>query len=268
MTAPDFDGPITVAVISNSDAVLERNLLASPPVAAGGLPVAVDRNPPAASVGLDRLVAAAGTDVVVLAHNDVYLPRGWDRLLRRRIAEVASADPDWALIGAYGVGTDGWRYGPVWSSSIGEILGRVAPAPVEATSFDEHLIVLRRSSGVRFDDRLPSFHLYGTDLPLAAREAGLRAWLAPLPLVHNDRFKGELGHGFAAAYRYMQRKWRHRLPVVTPVTRLSWHGLELRRSERANARSADFRRRMALSADTDPAVWAERCGWGDVAPRG
>lgn len=267
MTPSDFEGPITVAVICNDDAVLERNLLASPPVAAGALPVAVDRNPASASLGYNRLISSATSDVVVLAHNDVHLPRGWDRLLRRRIAEVAAADPDWALIGAYGVGADGWRYGPVWSTSIGEILGRVALAPVEAVTFDEHLIVLRRSSGVRFDDGLPSFHLYGTDLPLAAREAGLRAWLTPLPLVHNDRFKGELGGGFAASYRYMQRKWRHRLPVVTPVTRLSWHGLDLRRAERVNARTAGFRRRMAMPADTDPAVWADRCGWGDVTPR-
>ena len=36
-------------------------------------------------------------------------------------------------------------------------------------SFDELLIVLRRDSGLRFDEGLPGWHMYGTDIVQTAR---------------------------------------------------------------------------------------------------
>jgi hypothetical protein len=262
--APDF----VVGCISNNDAVLRHNLERSPMLASGAVRLVVQRNPETAARGINRLIEVIDAPVIVLAHDDVYLPRGWDALLARRIAEVAARDPDWALIGSYGLGEDRWHYGPVWSSSIGAVLGRVAPGPVAAHSFDEHLIVLRRASGLRCDEALPHFHFYGTDLPAMARTRGLGAWIVPLPLVHNDRFKPGLGTDFAAGYRVMQRKWRAALPLNTPVVRVSWHGLDLWRERRSLARGFAHRRAMAMPTEADPAGYADRCGWRDLAPGG
>ena len=43
---------------------------------------------------------------LVLAHQDVYLPRGWHLHLAARLAAVAARDPAWALVGAFGVGLE------------------------------------------------------------------------------------------------------------------------------------------------------------------
>jgi hypothetical protein len=255
-----------VGCLTNDETVFGRTIARSPMFASGSVPLLVAANPDTTARGINRLIDRTNAPVIVLAHNDVYFPKGWDALLRRRIAEVAAIDPDWAMIGAYGLAEDRRRYGPVWSSSIDSVLGRVSPTPARAHSFGEHLLVIRRASGLRCDEALPHFHFYGTDLPAMARARGLGARIASLPLVHNDRFKPVLGADFTAAYRYVQRKWRHALPLDTPVIRVSWHGLELWRSARAMKRGFAWRQAMASPVETDPAAYAAACGWNDLTP--
>jgi glycosyltransferase involved in cell wall biosynthesis len=257
---------LIVATASHDPAILAANLAASPPIAAGRIGLHVERGAPSAAVAYNRALEATGADVVVFAHHDVWLPEGWDRLLAARLAVLAAVDPGWAVAGAFGIGLDGAGYGPVWSTSLSQIVGRVALAPVPVQSLDECLIVLRRASGLRFDEGLPNFHLYGTDIVQAARTRGLGAWALPLPLIHNDGYKDALGEDFAAPFRYMRRKWRAALPIRTPVITLAWHGLHLVRQNRRAARDRSFRRAMAAPTATPPAEWARLCGWSDLGP--
>ena len=264
---PAATGEIALAVASNNPAILRANLMASPALAGSLGPVHVERDAPSAPVAYNRALDATTAPYVVFAHHDVYLPRGWDSLLRARIAEVTAHDPDWALLGAYGRGLDGGCEGPVWSTSIGHVVGRVALNPVPVQSFDELLIVMRRDAGLRFDEALPGFHLFGTDIVQAARAAGRGAYAVALPLIHNDGYHEQLDGQFAAAYRHLQAKWRDRLPLVTPVTSISRHGLHLMRSRWHNFRTRAYRQSMAQPTDTAPALWAARCGWSDLTPR-
>jgi hypothetical protein len=91
---------------------------------------------------------------------------------------------------------------------------------------DEVVIILDGRSGLRFDDDLPGFHLYGTDICLRAADAGLGAFAIHAPVVHNSRPNAQVfDRHYVAAYRYMQRRWRARLPLqtcVVPVTRTGW----------------------------------------------
>lgn len=260
-------GEIAFAVASNDEAILRANLMASPVLAAQGAACHVERNAPSAAIAYNRALDAAHAPYLVFVHQDVYLPRGWDALLRARIDEVTALDPDWALLGAYGCGLDAAGIGPVWSSSLGHVVGRVADAPVAVQSFDELLIVMRRDAGLRFDEGLPGFHLFGTDIVQTARAAGAGAYAAALPLVHNDGYHDQLGDDFIAAYRYLQRKWRARLPLVTPVTKISWHGLHLTRARWQNARTRGIRKSMVVPAGMAPEFWAARCGWHDLTPK-
>lgn len=255
---------IAVACAANSVEILSANLALSPMIAGGSVPLEVSWNAPSAAIALNRALDATTAPVVVLAHQDVYLPQGWERRLTARIAEVAALDADWALLGAFGIGLDRAHVGPVWSSSLGMIVGRVPLAPVRVQSFDEMLIVLRRDSGLRFDEALRGWHFYGTDIVQTARARGLHAYACGLPAVHNDRYHGDLGPEFTAGYRAMQRKWAGVLPLVTPITKISRHGLHLLRDIRANRLSAKYRLGMAVGTDTDPRVLAQRCGWSDL----
>jgi hypothetical protein len=257
---PDF----VIAAACNAQAILDNNLARSPVLAEGLAPLLTEFGAPSASVAYNRLLDRADAPVVVLAHQDVYLPRGWQVVLAARLAEVAARDPDWALFGAFGVGLDDSHIGPVWSSSLGAIVGQVPIEPMPVQSYDELLIVVNKAAGPRFDEALPGWHLYGTDIVTSARAAGKGAWAGALPCIHNDRYHPAIGPDFAECYRHLQRKWADRLPLRSPITKISRSGLHLKRDMWHARSSAGFREGMAVGTDTAPEVFARRCGWMDL----
>lgn len=252
-----------LAAACNSESILSANLARSPLLAQYGLQA--EWGASSAAEAYNRALQATSAPIIVFAHQDVYLPRGWDEILAARIREVTAIDPDWALIGAFGVGLDGAHHGPVWSSSLGQIVGRVSALPQPVQSYDEMLIVLRRASGLRFDEGLPGWHMYGTDIVTQARARGLGAWAVSLPCIHNDRFHEALGPDYVACYRAMQRKWASHLPLRSPITKISRSGLHLRRDLWMARRSVGFRAGMAVGIETPVEDLARRCGWLDLS---
>lgn len=246
---------------SHSDAILQANLMRSPDVTSGALGLHVERDAPSATIAYAKALATTTADVVIFAHHDVYLPKGWSALLTRRLAELPQ---DWALFGAFGVGLDATHIGPVWSSSLGQIVGRVPLAPVPVQSFDEMLIVMRRDAGTMWDTALPGWHFYGTDIVATARKAGRGAYAGALPTVHNDRYHPALGADFTECYRFMQAKWADDLPLRSPITKISRSGLHLLRDRWQARKSAGFRAGMATDTGAPVEILAERCGWADL----
>lgn len=253
-----------VCTNSHSPKILSGNLRRSPCLDL--VPLHVEEAAPSASLGYNRAIDSTDEDVLVLAHHDVYLPRGWERLLALRIGEIESRDPNWAVLACYGIDGNAVHWGPVWSSSIGSIIGKVPSRPVDVRAIDELLIVLRRSSDLRFDEDLPGWHLYGTDIVQSAIARGLGAYAGGLPCIHNDGFKLKLGADFAECYRHLQRKWFAQLPISTSVTKISVSGLALMRTRWHAWRSAGLRSDMTVATTEDPSVLAARCGWADLAP--
>lgn len=253
---------IALICASHSDAILDANLRRSACI--GPVPLHVEKGAPSASIAYNRGLDATIAPYAVFTHHDVYLPPGWDNLLLARIAELNASDPNWALFGSFGVGLDGAHVGPVWSSSLGHIVGRVPMAPVPVQAYDELLIVMRRDAGLRWDESLPGWHMYGTDIVATARAAGRGAYAGALPCIHNDRYHAALGEDYRACYRYMQRKWAGQLPLRTPITKISRSGLHLWRDLRAARKSASFREGMAVGTETAVETLAERCGWSSL----
>lgn len=248
---------------SHSRPILDANLRLSPCLS--NYPLHVEWNAASAASAYNRALDATTAPIVVFLHHDVFLPRGWDVLFRDRIAQLSSIDPNWALFGPFGIGLDNAIIGPVWSSSLGNIVGRVPLAPVKVQSFDELMIVLRRDTGLRFDEELAGWHLYGTDIVLSAAKAGYSSWAGSLPVIHNDRYHEAIGDDFAQCYKAMQKKWRAALPVQTPITKISRSGLHLLRGQWRARRSASFRKAMTVDTDTPVFDLAARCGWSDVS---
>jgi glycosyltransferase involved in cell wall biosynthesis len=256
---------ISIAAASHIPAILNANLALSPCVASGAIEMHVVKNAPSAAVAYNEALDASNADIVVFAHHDVYLPAGWDRLLVARLASVWNSHPNWAVLGAFGIGLDGAHLGPVWSSSLGMIVGRVPLLPVPVQSFDEMLIVLRRDSNLRFDEALPGWHMYGTDIAQNARAAKRDALAVGLPCIHNDAYHKVLGDDFTASYRFMQRKWGDVLPLRTPITKISRSGLHLLRDNWRNRKSVAFRAAMSIGTAEDPRHLAALCGWADLS---
>jgi len=249
-----------IVVACNDDAFLRDNLFASQMVR-DDIRVHVERGAASAAAAYNRGLDATTAPIVIFAHQDVYFPPGWDLLLGRTITNLERLDPDWTLVAPYGI-SERWQHvGDVWTTSLGRRLGTPFPVPVRAQSFDELVIVMRRSAGLRFDEALPGFHLYGTDIVQAALVRGYSAYVAWLPVVHNDKFHAVLGEDFTASYRYVWRKWRRRLPLRTPVQWVRWHGLSLGWSRWLAQRSIGKRRIAAGDSRTDPRLFSEGCGW-------
>ncbi len=251
-----------VVCASHSDEILNANLARSPMLAS--LPLHIERGATSAAQAYNRALDATTAPVVIFAHHDVFLPQGWDALLAARLAEVAALDPNWALFGPFGVGLDASHIGPVWSSSIGLIVGRVPIPPAPVQSYDEMVIVLRRASNLRFDPALPGWHMYGTDIVTQARTSGLGAYAGALPCIHNDRYHDHLRDDFVECYQAMRAKWRDHLPLRTPIIKISRSGLHLYKNRWQDYRSERFRANMSVGIAHSPEGLAARCGWSDL----
>ena len=250
---------------SHSDDILNANLRRSPLLSNGTIPLHIERGAASAAQAYNRALDATTADILIFAHHDVYFPHGWETLLQTRLATLATQDPNWALFGPFGVALDAAHIGPVWSSSLGQIVGRVPTTAVEVQSFDEMVIILRRATGLRFDEALPGWHLYGTDIVTQARARGLHAYAGALPTIHNDRYHEALGTDFDTAYHFLQAKWRDRLPLRSPIVKISRSGLHLLKNRWQNRRSAGFRAGMAIGTATPPETLTALCGWSNLA---
>ena len=107
------------------------------------------------------------------------------------------------------------------------MLGRPFEHPAEVQTLDEIVLILRNSSGLRFDERLRHFHLYGTDICMAAEKQGLRCYAIPAFCIHNTEQLLTLPQEFYECYRQIKRKWREHLPIHTSCIRISRFDLEL-----------------------------------------
>lgn len=217
MQAADF---ALIAAV-NDDDILAGCLARSPDVTEGRLPLTAIRGArnmaQAYNAGLDQTESR----YAIFAHQDVYLPRGWlDRAIAA-LEELETDHSDWMVAGPYGVCADGSHAGRVWDVGMTKELGEAGFTYAPVVSLDELLLILRRDSDYRFDNDLPHFHLYGTDVVQTCLTTGRSAWALELPLVHNSQPVASLGGGYAAAHNYMRRKWRGRLPIPTTVTPLT-----------------------------------------------
>jgi glycosyltransferase involved in cell wall biosynthesis len=206
---------LSVAAAVNDRSTLKRNLAASPMIAGGGVALITETEHANASGALNAGLERAESDVVVCAHQDVYFPDGWEERLLRAVIRLDSQRVDWAVLGVAGIDLEDRFAGHVFSGGLRKECGGTFDGPVEVGSLDEVVLIVRKSSGVRFDDALPGYHLYGTDIVRTAMKAGRRCYAIDAPVVHNSRAVPQLGKAYGDAYRYMQAKWRDDLPVRT-----------------------------------------------------
>jgi hypothetical protein len=223
----------TIVAAVNDETILAENLRLSPDL--GSVRLVEMRAQPSAAIAYNRGADMAGADVLVFAHQDVYLPAGWVGRLHAHIARIEATHGAWGMLGVYGVRADGTHVGHCWSSGLQRELGGPFAEPVPIVSADELVLVVNGRSGLRFDEALPGFHLYGTDIAQTSLERGLGAFAVHDPVVHNSRRVRSLAGAYTRAYDYMRRKWRKRLPIPTTVVALTRTGLPLWR-HRASTR--------------------------------
>lgn len=254
---------LVVVTAVNDEAVFQQNLAASPPIQRGDLPLVVQRGHSSAATALNAGLDHSDADVVVFAHQDVFLPSDWVGQLRRAMDQLALRETEWAVLGLVGATAAGEIVGHSWSTGLSRIVGSTFHVPRQIVSVDEIVIVLNTQHGLRFDESIPGFHLYGTDIVQTARKRGLESFVIDAPVIHNSLAIRYLENSYRDAYRWMQQKWCAALPIATcvvPVSRSAW--------PLCSFRLRLLKRRLVgypqnIRRESDPAELARRLGFDE-----
>jgi len=208
--------PITFAVATyGSDEVLKSNFLASP-LLSGPHPhqILIQRDYPSAAKAYNDAIDRAENDLMVFAHQDMIFPETWLEQLDRSITYLDGVDPNWGVLGCCGVANGGAAHTWVYHPTQGMLGGRF-DSPVPIPTLDEIVLIFRRSSGLRFDDQLLHFHLYGTDICMRAAKKGMQSYAVPAFCVHNGTYHPLLPKEFYQNFRYISEIWKDCLPIYT-----------------------------------------------------
>jgi GT2 family glycosyltransferase len=204
-----------IIVACNNEEILQNALLNSPEIISSN-DVLIQRGFISASIAYNEGIKKSSSDILIFVHQDVYLPEGWEEALATSLAILEERDPSWGVLGVWGVDAYGQGAGYLYSTGLQGFVGMPLSEPTEVKSLDEVLLVIRKGSGLWFDERLPGFHLYGTDICLEALRRGLKNYVVPAFCIHNSRGIRFLPPAYWKVYFYMQRKWWNQLPVHTP----------------------------------------------------
>ncbi len=218
LSEPDLlttaDPTLTFVANVNDESQLENNLLRSPVIRNGNHEVLLFRGRTSAAEGLNAGIAEAHNDLVVMVHQDVYLPKGWDARLISQWHTANSAGNPIGVAGIFGV-----RDRRFPKDHLGRVVDRDSlldtgsRAPQQVDGLDELLLLVPRGSSLRVDPDL-GWHLYGTDLCLQAQRAGLRTVIFDA-LCHHNSLIARPPTAYWESARALAHKWPHLLPINT-----------------------------------------------------
>lgn len=246
--------PITFVVAVNNLEVLKRNLLASPCLQGEtGHQILVQENYGSAAAAYNEGLRKAVNNVVVFLHQDLFLPRAWLAQLEKGLRQLEEMDSSWGVAGCWGARADGQLCGHIYSSGLG-VLGREFECPIPVQTLDEIVLVLRKDSGLRFDDALPNFHLYGTDICMRAAIRGQRNYVISAFCIHNTRQLLALPEEFYGCYACIKRAWEKYLPIQTTCIKVSRFDadIHLRNAKELLRRVVPRKRRRPAERVSDP----------------
>lgn len=218
MTQPSA---LTFVVVANDLEILRNNLLASPCLQ-GHHPhqVIVQQRFTSAAGAFNAALSQSCNDVVAFIHQDVYLPEGWLSDIEYTLQLMAALDPNWGVLGCWGVKRSGQGIGYLYTPGQ-EVIGGPQNLPDAVQTLDEVVLILRKSSGLTFNEALSGFHFYGADICLAAAKLRLRSYAISAFCIHNSRQHFRLPRDFYACYRQIKRLRREFLPIQTSCVRIT-----------------------------------------------
>jgi glycosyltransferase involved in cell wall biosynthesis len=213
--------PLTFVVTVSNKEVFARNFLASPCLErAADCEILDQADFPSAARAYNEALDRARHEIVVFCHSDIVLPEQWRSELECVLHDLDNRDPNWGVLGAYGNTRDGSGWGQVYSTGLG-IVGEPLPACIAVQTLDEIVLILRKSSGLRFDETLPHFHFYGTDICLRAARMGMKSYAIPAFCIHNTHQTLILSKEFYECSRHIRQVWGDCLPIQTSCIRLT-----------------------------------------------
>jgi hypothetical protein len=227
---PDTKSITFVIAVNNKD-VFESNFLASPCLSgAHSHQIIVQEGFPSASTAYNNAMDRSTNDLIVFAHQDIILPESWLLDLQRALDSLERTDPQWGVLGCYGETLDDHGRGYIYSGGLG-IMGKLMDRPAPVQTLDEIVLILRKSSGLRFDEDLPHFHFYGTDICMAAAARGWKSYAISAFCIHNTQQNLVLPKEFYESYRHVKHRWKNSLPIRTTCVTITKFDSHMRRKK-------------------------------------
>jgi hypothetical protein len=248
--------PITfVVAVRSRGGILETNFLASPCLRTlHDHQILIQENFMSAAKAYNDAIERAVNDLIVFVHQDLILGKTWHLDLARSLAYLEVNDPKWGVLGCSGMTRERQLCAYLYSSGLG-VLGSPFEDPVPIQALDEVILILRKSSGLRFDDSLPHFHFYGTDVCLRAATLGMKNYAISAFCIHNTHQNLILAKEFYECYWHIRKVWKNALPIQTTCIRVTLSNLPMytrklreaylryiRRKEFGGSRAADVHR--------------------------
>jgi hypothetical protein len=213
--------PITFVTATNNDEILRNNLMASPCLLGKhNHQVLIQRGFISASKAYNDAILRSDNNLIVFAHQDVVFPKLWLSDLDHALCCLEHIDPQWGVLGCYGETLNDNGRGYVYSPGRG-ILGKPLDQPSPVQTLDEIVLIIRKSSGLQFDQTLPHFHFYGADICMAAFERGMKSYAISALCIHNSQQNLVLPKEFYQGYKHLKKRWSQFLPIQTTCARIT-----------------------------------------------
>lgn len=177
------------------------------------IPVDNTSNSLSAPMALNRGLEKAVGKIIVFCHQDVIFPQGWISRLYEQISTIEKTHNSWGVLGTFGVTPSGKLAGHVidWKGHA-----HCLPLPVEVQSLDEHCLIVRKDSGLAFDEDLGGFHFYGADICLEALTKGLTNFAVDACVQHLSP-GGKVDTSFYEAMDKLYQKWKTQNPPLSVI---------------------------------------------------
>ena len=240
--------------VHRDESALESTFLKSPIFAEGKTTPKILRNHESVATAYTQSILEATTDIVIFAHPDVYFPGNWHKSFTQALEWLDENDPNWGVIGLYGVNHSGKETGFTYSSGHGRFIGRPLSEPSKVATLDEFVFAVRKDGLLKFDTQLPSaqFQLGATDLCMQAAQRNMSNYVLPCFAIHNSNRWNSLPFSFWKCYLYIRKKWRKNLPIKAPYSEISHSCKPMLISSLKHIYKMDFRRFRETTRIDDP----------------
>ena len=206
---------LTIICASNDDETLEENLLSSPCIAESKVECIVQKDFCNVPFAYNEAVKEASNDLIAFLHHDVRLPEGWEEKAFEQIDKISGLDPDWAVAGCAGAilrCREKFWLGNIFDRTTQ--FGEDEELPAVVDTLDELSLICRKPDA-QFDEDMPSYHLFGTELCLRHRKNGRQCYAIDAYLHHNSpHAKRKLDASFAVCCGYIYCKYMDMMPIA------------------------------------------------------
>ena len=208
---------VTFVVPISDNNILKENFLASPLFNERHQhEILAVQNAPSATKLYNWAIDKSKNNILIFVHQDVLFPTSWLRNLRKALQHLDETDPHWGALGCWGFTKDAMHHGYLYCSGNGIVFGQQFNHPIAVQTLDEIVIIMRKSSGLYFDETLPYFHFYGTDICMAAADRGMKCYAISAFCFHNSNKTVLYPKEFLKCYFHVKKRWRKYLPIRTP----------------------------------------------------